>query len=105
MEPTPFVYSPRWKSINKLSRSAARQALFRTSAANLRGRTGHVSSTCQDREGAGSAEVHGREPIFHAAAGAKDGDSEFGDAVEDANAIAPSDAVAFSLLQEQFNGA
>lgn len=33
---------------------------------------------------------------------ARDGDSEFGDLIEDTDAIAPSDAVAFSLLQEQF---
>ena len=32
----------------------------------------------------------------------EDGDSEFGDLIEDTDAIAPSDAVAFSLLQEQF---
>ena len=45
---------------------------------------------------------HGREPIsLHTPLG-EDGDSEFGDLIEDTDAIAPSDAVAFSLLQEQF---
>ena len=45
---------------------------------------------------------YGREPIsLHTPLG-EDGDSEVGDLIEDTDAIAPSDAVAFSLLQEQF---
>ena len=45
---------------------------------------------------------YGREPIsLHTPLG-EDGDSEIGDLIEDTDAIAPSDAVAFSLLQEQF---
>ena len=45
---------------------------------------------------------YGHEPIsLHTPLG-EDGDSEFGDLIEDTDAIAPSDAVAFSLLQEQF---
>ena len=45
---------------------------------------------------------YGREPIsLHTPLG-EDGDSEFGDLIEDTDAIAPSDAVAFTLLQEQF---
>ncbi|KFI57297.1 RNA polymerase sigma factor [Bifidobacterium gallicum] len=45
---------------------------------------------------------YGREPIsLHTPLG-EDGDPEFGDLIEDTDAIAPSDAVAFSLLQEQF---
>ena len=45
---------------------------------------------------------YGREPIsLHTPLG-EDGDSEFGDLIEDIDAIAPSEAVAFSLLQEQF---
>ena len=45
---------------------------------------------------------YGREPIsLHTPLG-EDGDSEFGDLIEDTDAIAPSDAVAVSLLQEQF---
>ena len=45
---------------------------------------------------------YGREPIsLHTPLG-EDGDSEFGDLIEETDAIAPSDAVAFSLLQEQF---
>lgn len=44
---------------------------------------------------------YGREPIsLHTPLG-EDGDSEFGDLIEDTEAIAPSEAVAFSLLQEQ----
>ena len=47
-------------------------------------------------------QTYGREPIsLHTPLG-EDGDSEFGDLIEDTDAIAPSDAVAFSLLQEQF---
>ncbi|TCD54835.1 RNA polymerase sigma factor [Alloscardovia theropitheci] len=45
---------------------------------------------------------YGREPIsLHTPLG-EDGDSEFGDLIEDSDAIAPSESVAFSLLQEQF---
>ena len=45
---------------------------------------------------------YGREPIsLHTPLG-EDGDSEFGDLIEDTDAIAPSDAVTFSLFQEQF---
>ena len=45
---------------------------------------------------------YGREPIsLHTPLG-EDGDSEFGDLIEDTDAIAPSDKVAFELLQEQF---
>ena len=45
---------------------------------------------------------YGREPIsLHTPLG-EDGDAEFGDLIEDTDAIAPSEAVAFSLLQEQF---
>ncbi len=45
---------------------------------------------------------YGREPISLHTPRGEDGDSEFGDLIEDTDAIAPSDAVAFSLLQEQF---
>ena len=45
---------------------------------------------------------YGREPISLHTPLCEDGDSEFGDLIEDTDAIAPSDAVAFSLLQEQF---
>ncbi len=45
---------------------------------------------------------YGREPIsLHTPLG-EDGDSEFGDLIEDSDAIAPSESVAFSMLQEQF---
>ncbi|MDP3972418.1 MAG: RNA polymerase sigma factor [Candidatus Nanopelagicales bacterium] len=44
---------------------------------------------------------YGREPIsLHTPLG-EDGDSEFGDLIEDSEAIVPSDAVGFTLLQEQ----
>ncbi|MDD7384248.1 MAG: RNA polymerase sigma factor [Actinomycetaceae bacterium] len=44
---------------------------------------------------------YGREPIsLHTPLG-EDGDSEFGDLIEDAEAVVPADAVSFTLLQEQ----
>ncbi len=47
---------------------------------------------------------YGREPIsLHTPLG-EDGDSEFGDLIEDSEAIVPSDAVSFTLLQEQLEG-
>ena len=43
---------------------------------------------------------YGREPIsLHTPLG-EDGDSEFGDLIEDSEAIVPADAVSFTLLQE-----
>ena len=47
---------------------------------------------------------YGREPIsLHTPLG-EEGDSEFGDLIEDSEAIVPSDAVSFTLLQEQLEG-
>ncbi len=47
---------------------------------------------------------YGREPIsLHTPLG-EDGDSEFGDLIEDSEAIVPADAVSFTLLQEQLQG-
>ena len=46
---------------------------------------------------------YGREPIsLHTPLG-EDGDSEFGDLIEDSEAVVPADAVNFSLLQEQLH--
>ncbi len=46
---------------------------------------------------------YGREPIsLHTPLG-EDGDSEFGDLIEDSEAIVPSEAVSFTLLQEQLD--
>ena len=46
---------------------------------------------------------YGREPIsLHTHLG-EDGDSEFGDLIEDSEAIVPADAVSFTLLQEQLH--
>jgi RNA polymerase primary sigma factor len=46
---------------------------------------------------------YGREPIsLHTPLG-EDGDSEFGDLIEDSEAIIPADAVSFTLLQEQLH--
>jgi RNA polymerase primary sigma factor len=46
---------------------------------------------------------YGREPIsLHTPLG-EDGDSEFGDLIEDSEAIQPGEAVAFTLLQEQLH--
>jgi RNA polymerase primary sigma factor len=46
---------------------------------------------------------YGREPIsLHTPLG-EDGDSEFGDLIEDCEAIQPGEAVSFTLLQEQLH--
>jgi RNA polymerase primary sigma factor len=46
---------------------------------------------------------YGREPIsLHTPLG-EDGDSEFGDLIEDSGAIQPGEAVSFTLLQEQLH--
>ncbi len=46
---------------------------------------------------------YGREPIsLHTPLG-EEGDSEFGDLIEDSEAIVPADAVGFTLLQEQLH--
>ncbi|HSS67136.1 MAG TPA: RNA polymerase sigma factor [Nocardioidaceae bacterium] len=46
---------------------------------------------------------YAREPIsLHTPLG-EDGDSEFGDLIEDSEAIVPADAVSFTLLQEQLH--
>ena len=46
---------------------------------------------------------YGREPIsLHTPLG-EDGDSEFGDLIEDSEAIQPGEAVSFTLLQEQLH--
>lgn len=46
---------------------------------------------------------YGREPIsLHTPLG-EDGDSEFGDLIEDSEAVHPADAVGFTMLQEQLH--
>ncbi|OFS25406.1 RNA polymerase sigma factor [Brevibacterium sp. HMSC07C04] len=46
---------------------------------------------------------YGREPIsLHTPLG-EDGDSEFGDLIEDSEAVVPADSVSFTLLQEQLH--
>jgi RNA polymerase primary sigma factor len=46
---------------------------------------------------------YGREPIsLHTPLG-EDGDSEFGDLIEDSEAVVPADAVGFTLLQEELS--
>jgi RNA polymerase primary sigma factor len=48
-------------------------------------------------------QMYGREPIsLHTPLG-EDGDSEFGDLIEDSEAIQPGEAVLFTLLQEQLH--
>ena len=44
---------------------------------------------------------YGREPIWLHTPLGEDGDSEFGDLIEDSEAIQPGEAVSFTLLQEQ----
>ena len=46
---------------------------------------------------------YGREPISLATPLGEDGDSEFGDLIEDSEAIQPGEAVSFTLLQEQLH--
>ncbi|MGZ8691021.1 MAG: RNA polymerase sigma factor [Aeromicrobium sp.] len=48
-------------------------------------------------------QTYGREPIsLHTPLG-EDGDSEFGDLIEDSEAVVPAEAVSFTLLQEQLH--
>ena len=46
---------------------------------------------------------YGREPISRHTPLGEDGDSEFGDLIEDSEAVVPADAVSFTLLQEQLH--
>ena len=46
---------------------------------------------------------YGREPISLHTPPGEDGDSEFGDLIEDSEAIQPGEAVSFTLLQEQLH--
>jgi len=46
---------------------------------------------------------YGREPIWLHTPLGEDGDSEFGDLIEDSEAIQPGEAVSFTLLQEQLH--
>ena len=46
---------------------------------------------------------YGREPISLHTPPGEDGDSEFGDLIEDSEAVVPADAVSFTLLQEQLH--
>ncbi len=51
----------------------------------------------------GEMQKYGREPIsLHTPLG-EDGDSEFGDLIEDSEAIQPGEAISFTLLQEQLH--
>ncbi len=55
------------------------------------------------REKVIEVQKYGREPIsLHTPLG-EDGDSEFGDLIEDSEAIQPGEAVGFTLLQEQLH--
>jgi RNA polymerase primary sigma factor len=46
---------------------------------------------------------YGREPISLNTPLGEDGDSEFGDLIEDSEAVEPGEAVSFTLLQEQLH--
>jgi RNA polymerase primary sigma factor len=46
---------------------------------------------------------HGREPISLNTPLGEDGASEFGDLIEDSEAVEPGEAVSFTLLQEQLH--
>jgi RNA polymerase primary sigma factor len=51
----------------------------------------------------GEMQKYGREPISLNTLLGEDGDSEFGDLIEDSEAIQPGEAVSFTLLQEQLH--
>jgi RNA polymerase primary sigma factor len=62
-----------------------------------RGRAGHAPEKVIE------VQKYAREPIsLHTPLG-QDGDSEFGDLIEDSEAIQPGEAVSFTLLQEQLH--
>jgi RNA polymerase primary sigma factor len=46
---------------------------------------------------------YGREPISLSTPLGEEGDSEFGDLIEDSEAVDPSEAVGFTLMQEKIN--
>ncbi|MEV4581039.1 RNA polymerase sigma factor [Nonomuraea jabiensis] len=46
---------------------------------------------------------YGREPISLSTPLGEEGDSEFGDLIEDTEAVSPADAVSFTLLQQQLH--
>ena len=46
---------------------------------------------------------YGREPISLHTPQGENGDSEFGDLIEDCEAVAPADAASYTLLQEQLH--
>jgi RNA polymerase primary sigma factor len=46
---------------------------------------------------------YGREPVSLSTPLGDEGDSEFGDLIEDTEAVSPADAVSFTLLQQQLN--
>ena len=58
---------------------------------------------CSRPERLTEVQKYAREPIsLHIPLG-EDGDSEFGDLIEDSEAIQPGEAVSFTLLQEQLH--
>ena len=63
-----------------------------------RGRAGHDPG-----EGSARCRSTAREPISLNTPLGEDGDSEFGDLIEDSEAIQPGEAVGFTLLQEQLH--
>ena len=67
-------------------------------ALGARGQAGHDPG-----EGGGGTRVRaGSRDSLHTPLG-EDGDSEFGDLIEDSEAIQPGEAVSFTLLQEQLH--
>jgi RNA polymerase primary sigma factor len=84
--------------INKLARVQRQmlQDLGRGPLLRARGRARHDPEKVIEVQS-------GREPIaLHTPLG-EDGDSEFGDLIEDSEAIQPGEAVSFTLLQEQLH--
>jgi len=54
-------------------------------------------NACNGRAARNTSRLKVRQPL------GEDGDSEFGDLIEDSEAVVPADAVSFTLLQEQLH--
>ncbi|NUS09280.1 MAG: RNA polymerase sigma factor [Nonomuraea sp.] len=62
-----------------------------------------AAETDLDVERVAEVQSYGREPISLSTPLGEEGDSEFGDLIEDTEAVSPADAVSFTLLQQQLH--
>ncbi|MEU1725134.1 RNA polymerase sigma factor [Nonomuraea sp. NPDC005692] len=62
-----------------------------------------AAETDLDVERVSEVQSYGREPISLSTPLGEEGDSEFGDLIEDTEAVSPADAVSFTLLQQQLH--